>query len=54
MYFLQRATRKFSRPWLASTSMVVPISSTRNAIRSGVTTKALTRRACVDAGAMSP
>ena len=54
MRFLHRATRNISRPWLASTSSVVPISSTRKAMRSGVITKALTRRAPCEAGAMSP
>jgi hypothetical protein len=34
--------------------MVVPISRTRKAMRSGVMTKALTRRAVGVTGAMSP
>ena len=54
MFFLQRATRNISRPCEASTSRVVPISSTRKAMRSGVMTNALTRRARSVTGAMSP
>ena len=54
MFFLHRATRNFSRPWEASTSRVVPISSTRKAMRSGVITNALIRRASGVNGAMSP
>ena len=42
------------RPSLASTSRVVPTSSTRNPIRSGVTTMALMIRACWATGVMSP
>ena len=54
MRFLQREIRKISRPCEASTSRVVPISSTRKAMRSGVMTKALIRRAPSLYGAMSP
>lgn len=54
MCFLQRAARNISRPWVASTSSVVPISNTRKAMRSGVMTKALTSRAVGVNGAMSP
>ena len=54
MFFLHRATRNISRPCEASTSRVVPISSTRKAMRSGVMTNALTSRACGSTGAMSP
>ena len=43
-----------SRPCEASTSRVVPISSTRKAILSGVTTNALISRARSVYGAMSP
>ncbi len=42
------------RPWVASTSSVVPISSTRKAMRSGVITKALVSRAPAETGVMSP
>ena len=54
MFFLHRATRIMSRPCEASTSRVVPISSTRNAMRAGVMMNALTSRACGSTGAMSP
>ena len=54
MCFLQRATRSSSRPCVARTSMVVPISSTRKAMRKGVITNALISRARSDTGAMSP
>jgi hypothetical protein len=54
MCFLQRAIRNCSRPCEASTSRVVPISSTRKAMRSGVMTNALIMRACGATGAMSP
>ena len=54
MFFLHRATRNISRPCEASTSSVVPINSTRKAMRSGVMTNALIRRALVATGAMSP
>ena len=54
MVFLQRAMRNTRRPWMASTSRVVPISSTRNAIRSGVITNAFVSRAPSETGAMSP
>ena len=54
MFFLHRATRNISRPCEASTSRVVPISSTRKAMRSGVMTKALISRARRSTGAMSP
>ena len=54
MRFLQREMRKISRPCEASTSRVVPINSTRKAMRSGVMTKALISRACGATGAMSP
>ena len=54
MCFLQRAIRNCSLPCTASTSRVVPINSTRKAMRAGVTTKALIRRAWSSTGAMSP
>ena len=54
MFFLHRATRNISRPCEASTSRVVPISSTRKAMRSGVMTNALISRAWSVTGAMSP
>ncbi len=54
MFFLHRATRNISRPCEASTSSVVPISSTRKAMRSGVMMNALIRRAPSETGAMSP
>jgi len=54
MLFLQREIRNISRPCVASTSSVVPISSTRKAMRSGVTTNALMSRECGAYGAMSP
>jgi hypothetical protein len=41
MVLLHREIRTISRPCVASTSSVVPISSTRKAIRRGVITKAL-------------
>ena len=53
MFFLHRETRIISRPCEASTSRVVPISSTRNAMRGGVMTNALMSRP-VGHGAMSP
>ena len=46
--------RNMRRPWVASTSSVVPISRIRNAIRSGVITNALVSRAVSETGAMSP
>jgi hypothetical protein len=42
------------RPSVASTCSVVPTNSTRNPIRSGVTTIAFTIRACGVTGVMSP
>ena len=54
MLLLHRAIRNNSRPCEASTSRVVPISSTRKAMRAGVMRKALTNRAASDTGAMSP
>jgi hypothetical protein len=54
MVFLHRATRNISRPCEASTSRVVPISSTRKAMRAGVMTNALTSLASGETGAMSP
>jgi len=54
MDFLQREIRNISRPCEASTSRVVPINSTRNAMRGGVMTKALISRAWSVNGAMSP
>ena len=54
MFFLHRETRNISRPWDASTSRVVPISSTRNAMRNGVMMNAFTILARSLTGAMSP
>ena len=54
MFFLHRATRNISRPCEASTSSVVPINSTRKAMRSGVIRNALISRAGWVTGAMSP
>ncbi len=53
-FLLQRETRICSRPWDASTSRVVPISSTRKAMRAGVMMNALISRAWSSTGAMSP
>ena len=47
--------RNISRPWVASTSSVVPISSTRNAMRSGVIDERVDQPgALAETGAMSP
>ena len=54
IFLFHRAMRIASRPWLARTSSVVPIRSTRNAMRAGVMTKALMSRAWSLTGAMSP
>ena len=52
--FLQRVSRKIRAPSLASTCRAVPRSRIRNAIRNGVTTRALSSRACGWTGVMSP
>ncbi len=54
IFFLQMASRMLRLPWFASTSMVVPTRTTRNAILNGVISSALISRACGSNGVMSP
>jgi hypothetical protein len=52
--FLQRVSRNIRAPSLAQHLQAVLTSTIRNAIRSGVTTRASISRACGSTGVMSP